>query len=576
MRESLILRVAAVLLIVLTGIAPAAALDDLTADPARIEEMTHDLCMFERSSESKDRTAAATYIAAAMEERGLSVSTGRFAYTNCYFDPPLALSSNIIGVREGETDRIVIISAHYDTVHGTPGADDNAAGVATMLEVARILNATPLNQTVYFIAFGGEETGLDGSRRWLADNPDLHGRTVVAINLDCIASGDRLLITALPQHRGILDALPPSACVEETPAQLLDAARGDEISFRAAGIPALRIYERDSHAIIHTPDDRPERLNYTLAAECAGIVAGTVVGLDAGGDEPEIDLSIENGTAFFTTPNGAPVEVIVDGTSLGAVPSGSVTLPGGVHTVEAVTYGPTGAKEVATATGEGVGIVPPAVSGSAVTIPWGDEIEPGEDIPTQLALSAAVPLSYRIDRPEEVLRVDGYFDGILIRDLENGLAVIPAPGQHSFTVAAYGADGSVLGVDRADFLLLQYGKVDIDGGLLEVDETGGIACSASARTHTRTYTPGERYWVVVGCDYRDTAEVFLQMAEFRVDGPGGRKYECRFFDMPVLNDTRQSEIVLLLDPEGPGTYHWTISCSEGGHRAAETGSLVLR
>ena len=129
MRESLILRVAAVLLIVLTGIAPAAALDDLTADPARIEEMTHDLCTFERSSESKDRTAAATYIAAAMEERGLSVSTGRFAYTNCYFDPPLALSSNIIGVREGETDRIVIISAHYDTVHGTPGADDNAAGV---------------------------------------------------------------------------------------------------------------------------------------------------------------------------------------------------------------------------------------------------------------------------------------------------------------------------------------------------------------------------------------------------------------------------------------------------------------
>lgn len=122
---------------------PAAPLDALTADPARIEEMTYDLCTFERSSESKDRTAAATYIAAAMEERGLSVSTERFAYHNCYIDPPLALSSNIIGVREGETDRIVIISAHYDTVPGTPGADDNAAGVATMLEVARILNATP-------------------------------------------------------------------------------------------------------------------------------------------------------------------------------------------------------------------------------------------------------------------------------------------------------------------------------------------------------------------------------------------------------------------------------------------------
>ncbi|CVK31313.1 Peptidase M28 (fragment) [Methanoculleus bourgensis] len=364
------------LLVVLAGIAPAAALDNLTADPARIEEVTYDLCTFERALGSKERTAAATYITTAMEERGLSVSTGRFAYTNCYFDPPLALSSNIIGVREGATDRIVVISAHYDTAGSeTPGADDNAAGVATMLEVARILNATPLNRTVYFIAFGGEETGLEGSRRWLADNPDLHDRIVAAINLDCIASGDRLLATVLPQHRWILDVLPP--CIEETPARLLDAARGDEHAFRAAGIPTIRLYERDSHAIIHTADDRPERLNYTLAAECAEIVAGTVVGLDAGGDGPGIDLSVENGTVIFTTLNDAPIEVIVDGTSLGVLPSGSVTLPKSPHVVQAVTYGPTGAKAVATVMGEGVEIVPPTVSGSAVTIPWGGKTEPG-------------------------------------------------------------------------------------------------------------------------------------------------------------------------------------------------------
>jgi len=571
MRQSLILRGAAVLLVVLAGIAPAAALDNLTADPARIEEMTYDLCTFERALGSKERTAAATYITTAMEERGLSVSTGRFAYTNCYFDPPLALSSNIIGVREGATDRIVVISAHYDTaVPETPGADDNAAGVATMLEVARILNATPLNRTVYFIAFGGEETGLEGSRRWLADNPDLHDRIVAAINLDCIASGDRLLATVLPQHRWILDVLPP--CIEETPARLLDAARGDEHAFRAAGIPTIRLYERDSHAIIHTADDRPERLNYTLAAECAEIVAGTVVGLDAGGDGPGIDLSVENGTVIFTTLNDAPIEVIVDGTSLGVLPSGSVTLPKGPHVVQAVTYGPTGAKAVATVMGEGVEIVPPTVSGSAVTIPWG--ADPGEDPMIHLTF-AAVPLSYRLDRPEEVARVDGYFDGILIRDLEEDQAVIPVPGPHSFTVVAYGPDGSVLGVDRTDFSISSYGMVELDGGILQVDETGGATCLASAQTYTRTYTPSERYLIVVGCDYRDTADAFLRAAEFRVDGPGGQKCERRFFDVPVLNDSRREEIGFWLEPEGPGTYHWTISCSEGDGRAAETGSLVL-
>jgi len=562
-----------VLLVVLAGIAPAAALDNLTADPARIEEVTYDLCTFERALGSEERTAAAAYITTAMEERGLSVNTARFAYANCYFDPPLALSSNIIGVRKGATDRIVVISAHYDTaVPETPGADDNAAGVATMLEVARILNATPLNQTVYFIAFGGEETGLEGSRRWLADNPDLHDRIVAAINLDCIASGDRLLATTLPQHRWILDVLPPSGCIEETPARLLDAARGDEHAFRAAGIPTIRLYERDSHAIIHTADDRPERLNYTLAAECAEIVAGTVVGLDAGGDGPGIDLSVENGTVIFTTLNDAPIEVIVDGTSLGVLPSGSVTLPKGPHVVQAVTYGPTGAKAVATVMGEGVEIVPPTVSGSAVTIPWG--ADPGEDPMIHLTF-AAVPLSYRLDRPEEVARVDGYFDGILIRDLEEDQAVIPVRGPHSFTVVAYGPDGSVLGTDRTDFSISSYGMVDLDGGLLRVDETGGVTCLASAQTYTRTYTPSERYLIVVGCDYRDTADVFLQTAEFRADGPGGQKCERRFFDVPVLNDSRRGEIRFWLEPEGPGTYHWTISCSEGDRRAAETGSLVL-
>lgn len=576
MRQPLILRVAAVLLVVLAGIAPAAALDDLTADPVGIEEMTYDLCAFERALGSKERTAAATYIATAMEEHGLSVSTGRFSYSNCYFDPPLALSSNIIGVREGSTDGIVVVSAHYDTaIPETPGADDNAAGVATMLEAARILNDTPLNHTVYFIAFGGEETGLEGSRRWLADNPDLHDRIVVAINLDCIASGDRLLATTLPQHRWTLDLLPPSACIEETPERLLDAARGDELTFRAAGIPTIRLYERDSYAIIHTPDDRPERLNYTLAAECARIVAGTVVGIDTAGEAPQVDLRIEEGKVVFRTSGDVPVEVIVDGTGLGVLPSGSVTLPGGTHVVQAVAYGPTGEKGVATAMGEGVGVVPPAVSGSGITIPWGSRAESGTGSPVLLTF-AAIPLSYRLDRPEEVVRVDGYLDGILIRDLEDGHAAIPVPGPHSFTVVARGVAGSVIGADRSDFAISSYGRVELDGGLLQVDETGGVACSASACTYTRTYTPGEHYFIVVGCDYRDTADVFLRTAEFRVDGPGGLKYERRLPDLPILNDSRQSEIVLWLEPEEPGTYNWTVFCSAGEREATETGSLVLR
>jgi hypothetical protein len=562
------------LLIVLAGTTPTAALEGSAADPAGIEETTRDLCTFERALGSEERTAAATYIAGAMEELGLSVGTGRFAYINCYFDPPLALSSNIIGVREGATDRIVVVSAHYDTaIPETPGADDNAAGVATMLEVARVLGDTPLNRTVYFVAFGGEETGLDGSTRWLADNPDLRDRIEVAVNLDCVASGDRLLVSVLPQHRWVLEALPPSACIGEEPELPFDIARDDGHAFRAAGIPVLRVYEQDSRSVVHTPDDRPERLNYTLAAECARIVTGAIVGIDAADEGPEIAIRVENGTVVLTPPGNAPVETIVDGINLGALPPGSVTLPEGQHVVQAVAYGPGGAKTVATATGEGAEIAPPAVSGGGITIPWGPE--PDDDLRGDFTV-VTVPLSYRLDRPEEVARVDGYLDGIRIRDLEDGWPVLPGWGPHSFTIAAYGTDGAVLGVDRADFSLRNARTVDLDGGLLQIDETGGIACSASARNYTRNYSPGEVYGITVGCDYRDTGDAFLQTVEFRMNGPGDRNLDRRFFDVPLLNDTRREEIGLWLEPDGPGLYRWSISCSAGDGEAAGTGALVLR
>ncbi len=67
---------------------------------------------------------------------------------------------NIIGEVEGieKADKgILVIGAHYDTVIGTPGADDNASGIAGMLELARLAAAKPFRRTVRFVAFCLEE-----------------------------------------------------------------------------------------------------------------------------------------------------------------------------------------------------------------------------------------------------------------------------------------------------------------------------------------------------------------------------------------------------------------------------------
>lgn len=78
---------------------------------------------------------------------------------------------NIIADLHGreKRDEVIIVGAHYDTVRMSPGADDNASGVAGLLEIARALSAQRFHRTLRFIAFANEEepffgTDLMGSR----------------------------------------------------------------------------------------------------------------------------------------------------------------------------------------------------------------------------------------------------------------------------------------------------------------------------------------------------------------------------------------------------------------------------
>ena len=67
------------------------------------------------------------------------------------------LCQNVIGLFRGQDQRRIVIGAHYDAVPGTPGADDNASGVAGLLELARLLQGAKLRHTVELVAFCSEE-----------------------------------------------------------------------------------------------------------------------------------------------------------------------------------------------------------------------------------------------------------------------------------------------------------------------------------------------------------------------------------------------------------------------------------
>jgi len=97
---------------------------------------------------------AADYIEKTFRTAGCLVRRQRFLYRGKAYWNVIA---EVNGTEEERGDGILVIGAHYDTVAGTPGADDNASGIAGLLELARRAASNPFRKTTRFVAFSLEE-----------------------------------------------------------------------------------------------------------------------------------------------------------------------------------------------------------------------------------------------------------------------------------------------------------------------------------------------------------------------------------------------------------------------------------
>ena len=129
-----------------------------TVDPQRLRR-TLGAIVGERSPFSSQRhlTAVESFIEKELGNFGLKVENDYFSYRGKTF-------RNIIG-RQGDQrgGSLIILGAHFDSVQGTPGADDNASGVAVLLEAARLLARARVRSQVLFCAFNLEELNMIGS-----------------------------------------------------------------------------------------------------------------------------------------------------------------------------------------------------------------------------------------------------------------------------------------------------------------------------------------------------------------------------------------------------------------------------
>jgi Zn-dependent M28 family amino/carboxypeptidase len=137
---------------------------------------------------------AARYIRSVFEEAGLSVSEQDYQYYDKRVTNVLATHPTATGA-----SAYYVVGAHYDTVPGTPGADDNASAVAVMLELAQRLSHEGLKAPVLFAAFTLEEppaylTGHQGSRIFVRSCQSNGDRVLGAIILEMVG------YTAKRQH----------------------------------------------------------------------------------------------------------------------------------------------------------------------------------------------------------------------------------------------------------------------------------------------------------------------------------------------------------------------------------------
>ena len=262
-----------------------------------------------RGAGSRGLDAAARYVAERFERLGLVPLSASAQSDDRYFQPfsmtgendaPVP-TKNVIGVLPGTNSALngqaLVISAHYDhlgfgwpdarggakgQLH--PGADDNASGVAVMLELARLMaNARP-ERSVIFAAFAAEEAGLQGARHYVrsAQAPGaaypLSG-VIADLNLDMVGrlADGKVTIFGAGSARELPFIFMGAGAVTGVPVQSVaqEINASDHTAFVEAGVPAVQVFASQA-GDYHRPSDTPDKIDETGLGKVAAVLKEAV------------------------------------------------------------------------------------------------------------------------------------------------------------------------------------------------------------------------------------------------------------------------------------------------------------
>jgi hypothetical protein len=255
---------------------------------------------------------------------------------------------NVIGYVPGSRadwkTQSVIVSAHYDhlgrgwpDVHAAdtgkvhPGADDNASGVAVLLDLARAFAATEKpSRPIVFIAFAGEEAGLAGSRHYVASSSVPLDGVIGVINLDTVGRlfDQRVAVLATGTATEWQHIFRGASFVTGVESRNIPEAiqSSDHVPFVERGIPAVQIFT-GAHADYHRPGDTAEKIDTAGLVKVATFVREGVAYL---AERPE-RLTVTIPAAAPRTSSRSPAgsgQAAPRRASLGTVPDFAFQGPG--------------------------------------------------------------------------------------------------------------------------------------------------------------------------------------------------------------------------------------------------------
>lgn len=174
-----------------------------------------------RDSGSKNNVLAAEWMSKQFSDLGMKTYTEQFQYTdyirkaNIYFNNifssslnellTTATGTNVYAVSEGESQEIILLGAHRDTIYTTDGAEDNGSGTASLLELARVFTQNSHYYTYVFVSFDTEEEGLIGSRAFVEKHRDMPVKLAVCLDVVGSRGADEI---ALFQYTNSLASTP--------------------------------------------------------------------------------------------------------------------------------------------------------------------------------------------------------------------------------------------------------------------------------------------------------------------------------------------------------------------------------